>query len=72
MKFIVLKRNLEQVVRVVNREDLHFALSSQRKDLVTHEETHVNWLVNTAECAGSLALKKHVLYVGRRRVNKAV
>jgi hypothetical protein len=72
VKFVVLKRNLEQVVRVVNGEHLHFALSSQRKDLVTHEETDVHGLVNAAECAGSLAFEEHVLYVGGRGVNKAV
>ena len=72
VKFIVLQRNLEQVVRVVNRVHLHFALSSERKDLVTHEESHVHGLVNAAEGTGSLALKEHVLDVGGGRVNKAV
>lgn len=51
LQVFILKRNLEQVVSVVNWKYFDFTLTCQRKDLVPQEKRQVNWLLNAFEGA---------------------
>jgi hypothetical protein len=51
LKIFVLQGDFEKVVRIVDREDFNFPLSSKCVNLVSQEKCDVNWLFNTSERA---------------------
>ena len=51
LQVFVLKRDLEQVISVVDWEYLYFALASQSVDLVAEEECQIHWLFYAFESA---------------------